>query len=84
MTPQITAADTVIMQVEIQNDIALFGQAVQGIPPISTQRARTTVQVANGETTVIGGIFAEESKLPGAGAASYPATRLAVQEQVGE
>ena len=57
VTPQITAADTVIMQVEIQNDIALFGQAVQGIPPISTQRARTTVQVANGETTVIGGIF---------------------------
>ena len=58
--PQITAAGTVIMQLEIENDFADFGRAVSGIPPIVTQRARTTVQVASGETTVIGGIFEHE------------------------
>ncbi len=57
VTPQITAADTVIMQIEIDNDFANFGEAVNGIPPIVTQRAITTVQVANGDTTVIGGIY---------------------------
>ena len=60
VTPQITAADTVIMQIEIQNDFADFGREIQGIPPIVTQRASTTVQVANGDTTVIGGIFESE------------------------
>lgn len=58
--PQITAAGTVIMQLEIENDFADFGRAIGGIPPIVTQRARTTVQVASGETTVIGGIFEHE------------------------
>lgn len=58
--PQITAAGTVIMQLEIENDFADFGRAVGGIPPIVTQRARTTVQVASGETTVIGGIYEHE------------------------
>ena len=57
VTPQITAMDTVIMEIEIENDFADFGRAVNGVPPIVTQRARTTVQVADGETTVIGGIF---------------------------
>ena len=57
VTPQITAADTVIMQIEIDNDFANFGESVNGIPPIVTQRAITTVQVANGDTTVIGGIY---------------------------
>ena len=60
VTPQITAADTVIMQIEIQNDFADFGREIQGIPPIVTQRASTTVQVGNGDTTVIGGIFESE------------------------
>lgn len=58
--PRITPADTVIMELEIENDFADFGRAVGGIPPIVTQRARTTVQVATGETTVIGGIFEHE------------------------
>ena len=70
VTPQITAADTVIMQIEIDNDFADFGREVNGVPPIVTQRANTTVQVANGETTVIGGIFESEqtsanNRIPG-------------------
>ncbi len=57
VTPQITAAGTVIMQVEIQNAVPDFSREVNNIPPINTQRALTRVQVQDGETTVIGGIF---------------------------
>lgn len=52
---------SVIMQIEIDNDFADFGREINGIPPIVTQRASTTVRVANGDTTVIGGIFESES-----------------------
>jgi type IV pilus assembly protein PilQ len=57
VTPQITASDTVIMRVELENSAADFSKAVTGIPPINTQRAITQVQVTDGATTVIGGIF---------------------------
>lgn len=57
VTPQITAAGTVIMQVTIENASADFSRQVNGIPPIDTQRAQTQVQVNDGATTVIGGIF---------------------------
>lgn len=56
VTPQITAADTVIMRIELENAEPDFGRSVNGIPPIDTQRANTTVLVRDGETTVIGGI----------------------------
>jgi type IV pilus assembly protein PilQ len=55
--PQITAAGTVIMKITLENAIADFGQEVNGIPPIDTQRAITTLLVKDGETTVIGGIY---------------------------
>jgi type IV pilus assembly protein PilQ len=57
VTPQITTADTVIMRIEIGNDYADFAREVNGVPPIVTQSASTTVQVADGATTVIAGIY---------------------------
>jgi type IV pilus assembly protein PilQ len=57
VTPQITAAKTVIMQIAVENSQANFGRQVNGIPPIDTQKAATTVLVADGDTTVIGGIY---------------------------
>jgi type IV pilus assembly protein PilQ len=57
VTPQITAAGTVIMQVSVTNMTADFSRNVNGIPPIDTQEAHTQVQVEDGATTVIGGIF---------------------------
>ena len=57
VTPQITAAGTVIMQISVQNMTADFSREVNGIPPIDTQEAQTQVQVEDGATTVIGGIF---------------------------
>ncbi len=60
--PQITASGTVIMKVTLENSSADFGTAVNGIPPIDTQRAITTVLVKDGETTVIGGIYTSEQQ----------------------
>ncbi len=57
VTPRITAGDSVILQIEIDNDYADFARQVNGVPPIVTQSAHTTVQVGNGETTVIAGIY---------------------------
>ena len=57
MTPQITAANTVIMRISMENASPDFSRAVNGIPPIDTQRALTQVLVSDGETTVIGGIY---------------------------
>ncbi len=57
VTPQITAADTVIMRIELENAAPDFSRSVNNIPPIDTQRAITQVQVVDGATTVIGGIF---------------------------
>jgi type IV pilus assembly protein PilQ len=57
--PQITAADTVIMRVALENSTPDFSRAAgpAAIPPINTQRAITTLLVNDGQTTVIGGIY---------------------------
>ena len=55
--PQITAANTVIMRITVENASPDFSRSVNGIPPIDTQRALTQVLVTDGETTVIGGIY---------------------------
>lgn len=62
-TPQITAEGTIIMTVEIQNNAADFGNLVNGIPPITTQSAKTTVMIPDGGTTVIGGIYRTEDSV---------------------
>ena len=68
--PQITAANTVIMRITVENAIADFSREVNGIPPINTQRALTQVLVSDGETTVIGGIYvsneqSQQGRTPG-------------------
>jgi type IV pilus assembly protein PilQ len=70
--PQITAAKTVIMRIVVENGSPDFARAIAGNPPINTQRANTSVRVASGETTVIGGIFLSteqttQSRTPGLG-----------------
>ena len=82
VTPQITAAGTVIMSVSLENSQADFSRAVNGVPPIDTQRANTTVLVSDGQTTVIGGVYLTREqmtndKTPGLG--QHPAAAVAVQ-----
>jgi len=62
-TPQITADGTIIMTLDIQNNAADFANLVNGIPPITTQSAKTTVMVPDGGTTVIGGIYRVEDAI---------------------
>jgi len=70
VTPQITAAGTVIMRIQVANESPDFSRSINGIPPIDTQRAVTQVLVSDGETTVIGGIYvsreqANQERTPG-------------------
>ena len=57
VTPQITASNTVIMRISVENASPDFTRSVNNIPPIDTQRATTQVLVSDGDTTVIGGIY---------------------------
>jgi type IV pilus secretin PilQ/predicted competence protein len=57
VTPQITAANTVIMQITLENASPGTPVGPNLIPSIDTQRAITRVQVNDGMTTVMGGIF---------------------------
>jgi type IV pilus assembly protein PilQ len=57
VTPQITDAGTVILDLEIENNAADFANRVNGIPPINTQSAKTMVLVKDGQTAVVGGIY---------------------------
>jgi type IV pilus assembly protein PilQ len=57
VTPQITADDTVILDVRIDNSSPDFVNRVGDVPPIITERAQTKILVKNGSTAVIGGIF---------------------------
>ena len=55
--PQITASNTVMMAITLENASPDYSRQVNGIPPIDTQRAITQVLVQDAETTVIGGIM---------------------------
>jgi len=59
VTPQVTAQDTVIMDIQVQKVEPLLGLAVLGgtNSPLSTRRAQTRLMVRDGGTTVIGGIY---------------------------
>jgi type IV pilus assembly protein PilQ len=71
VTPRITPADTVLLDVDVDNGSAGETQA-NGNVAINTQRAQTKVLVQSGATTVIGGIYSSQenrtdSRTPGLG-----------------
>jgi len=55
--PQITASNTVMMSISLENASPDYSRSVNGIPPIDTQRAITQVLINDAETMVIGGIM---------------------------
>jgi type IV pilus assembly protein PilQ len=59
VTPQITASNTVIMNIFLENATPDYTETspAQPIPAINTQRAVTSVLMGDGDTTVIGGIY---------------------------
>ena len=56
VTPQVTAAGTVFMTIDVENSSAAAVAPGQN-PAINTQKASTRVLVPDGATTVIGGIY---------------------------
>jgi len=70
VTPRVTNVDTVLLDISVENNVPDFGTTVLGIPAIRTSQAQTQVLVADGGTTVIGGIYIEsesenEERVPG-------------------
>jgi type IV pilus assembly protein PilQ len=63
VTPQITEAGTILLTVEIENSQPDFARAVNGVPSVSTQMARTRTLVADGSTMMIGGIYVDTDSL---------------------
>jgi len=57
VTPQITPNNNVIMDIKVQKDEPDFTRAINGVPPIDKREVKTKVQVQNGETVVLGGIY---------------------------
>lgn len=73
VTPQITEEDTVALAIKVENNVPDFSRTVMGIPTILTSESETRVLLADGGTTVIGGIYVEidrstEDRVPGLGA----------------
>jgi type IV pilus assembly protein PilQ len=59
VTPQITEAGTVIMDIAVQKNEPAEGLAIEGAAgtPLTTRQARTRLMVRDGGTAVIAGIF---------------------------
>jgi type IV pilus assembly protein PilQ len=60
VTPQITPDGNVIMNVEIHKDSP--GASTAGVPSINTNTVTTQVQVENGGTVVLGGIYTSQEQ----------------------
>jgi type IV pilus assembly protein PilQ len=77
VTPQITDAGTVILNVTAENNSVntALSNGVSGTPGIDTQRMKTEVLVPDGGTTVVGGVLTDsenESRSRTPGFASIP------------
>ena len=60
VTPHITSDNKIFLSVKISNNRPDFSQLVQGQPAIQIKEAETTLLVADGDTTVLGGVFSTE------------------------
>ncbi|WP_239090216.1 type II and III secretion system protein [Marinomonas ostreistagni] len=59
VTPQVKDETTLLLNLKIHQDSV--GEMVNGVPSIETNRVQTQVEVKNGETLVLGGIYREET-----------------------
>ena len=59
VTPEVKDEHTLLMKLKIHQDAV--GDMVNGVPSLETNRVQTQVEVKDGETLVLGGIFREEN-----------------------
>ena len=69
VTPHITTDGGIFLDIQLTNNRPDFGNTVQGNPAIQTKEITTSVLVADGDTTVLGGVYAtteseSERKVP--------------------
>jgi type IV pilus assembly protein PilQ len=57
VTPQITAENTIFLNVDVENTTPDFSRTIQGNPTLITQQATTQVLITDGGTVVIGGVI---------------------------
>src|SRR6266496_2991323 len=57
VTPQITAENTIFLNVDVENTTPDFGHEIGGNPTLITQQATTQVLITDGGTVVIGGVI---------------------------
>jgi len=63
VTPQITAENTIFLNVDVENTTPDFSRTVQGNPTLITQQATTQVLVTDGGTVVIGGVIQTQNSM---------------------
>ena len=63
VTPQITADGTIFLDISVTKNRPDFGLAIGNLPTIQIKEAVTTVMVADGDTTVIGGVYNYETSI---------------------
>jgi type IV pilus assembly protein PilQ len=63
VTPQITAENTIFLNVDVENTTPDFTRQVQGNPTLITQQATTQVLVTDGGTVVIGGVIQTQNQV---------------------
>jgi len=63
VTPQITAAGTILLTVALENSVPDFARSVNGTPSVASQKAKTQVLIPDGGTAVIGGIYVDTDSL---------------------
>ncbi len=62
--PQVTPSGAIIMALNITKDEPNFAAAINNVPPLIKREIETNVQVMDGETVVLGGVFeGAQSKL---------------------
>ncbi len=72
VSPRITNVNTIMLDIQVENNRPNFGRTVLGIPSILTSQASSQVLLEDGGTTVIGGIYVldeseSEDRVPGLG-----------------
>ncbi len=63
VTPQITAENTIFLNLDVENTTPDFSHQVQNNPTLLTQQAVTQVLVSDGGTVVIGGVIQTQNSV---------------------
>lgn len=55
--PVISPDNSIVIEVLVSRDSPDFSNAIDGVPPINTNRLVTTIRVPHGQTVVLGGVY---------------------------